>query len=127
MKNEVEKLDTPATGGGWVVGFVEGEGSFTRTREHRSEKYVYPAFFIVNADVDILRKIRRFFGFGDVNKHGEINRHAIPRGKKQLWHYQVSGFKRCTILRNFFKGRLRTESKQRQFAEWEKLWNRRKK
>ncbi len=121
----MERIDIPTITDDWVIGFVEGEGSFTHDREHR--RYIYPAFLIVNTDIGALRNIQRFFGFGDINKHQKINQRITPRMRIQSWQYRVAGFKRCTVLRDFFRNRLRTESKRKQFAEWEKLWGKERK
>ena len=125
MKNEVEKLDLSPITDDWVIGFVEGEGSFTHDREHR--RYICPAFLIVNTDIGALRNIQRFFGFGDIKEHQKINKLTTPRMRIQSWQYRVAGFKRCTVLRDFFRGRLRTERKLKQFGEWEKLWGKERK
>lgn len=125
MENEVEKLDSLPMTDDWVIGFAEGEGCFTHYKQRR--RYVSPAFLIVNTDIGALRNIQRFFGFGDINEHQKFNKLTTPRMRIQSWQYRVAGFKRCTVLRDFFRGRLRTERKLKQFAEWVKIWGKERK
>jgi len=102
---------------GWVVGFIEGSGSFTvNIIKHRREtksglkyyRYPNPAFFLVNKDRAALEKIRDFLGMGKINRHGNYFHLDIRRKSETL------------RLVNFLDGKMKSELRAQQFEKWKK-------
>ena len=102
---------------GWVVGFIEGGGSFTvsvikHKRETKSGvkcyRYHNPAFFLVNKDRALLEKIRGFLGMGKINRHGDYFHLDIRRKSETL------------RLVKFLDGKIKSELRARQFEKWKK-------
>jgi len=102
---------------GWVVGFIEGSGSFTvNIIKHRREtksglkyyRYPNPAFFLVNKDRAALEKIRDFLGMGKINRHGDYFHLDIRRKSETL------------RLVNFLDGKIKSEIRAQQFEKWKK-------
>ena len=102
---------------GWIVGFIEGEGSFTvnvinHKRETKSgaKYYLYrnPAFFLVNKDRAMLEKIRDFLGMGKINRHGDYFHLDIRRKSETL------------KLAKFLDGKIKSELRAQRFEKWKK-------
>ena len=103
---------------GWIVGFIEGEGSFTvsvikhkrETKSGMSRYYLYhnPAFFLVNKDRTALEKTRDFLGLGKINRHGNYFHLDIRRKSETL------------RLVNFLDGKMKSELRTQQFEKWKK-------
>jgi hypothetical protein len=103
---------------GWVVGFIESGGSFTvNVIKHKREtksgvkhyRYRNPAFFLVNKDRALLKKIRNFLGMGKINRHGDYFHLDIRRKSETL------------RLTKFLDGKMKSERRARQFERWKKL------
>lgn len=91
--NQQERLDAL-----WIVGFVDGEGCFEVSINKHKEMtlgwQVLPEFRIVQheRDVQVLLKLKDYFGFGKVVKnHGD---------RKE---FRVRGYKNLRKIINFFK------------------------
>jgi hypothetical protein len=93
---------------GWVTGFVDGEGCFhigiSTHAEMRCGCQVLPEFTVVQheRDVELLRRIRDFFGCGVVRtNHGD------------RWAYRVRGMKdlACHIVPFFVMHPLKSEKR----------------
>ena len=96
----------------WLIGFVEGEGSFTYNKSEG-----WPFFTLTQNDKEILEKIKDYFGFGCVYKH-------CGRKDCKAWRYVSShNMENLSRLRAFFNGRLRIKPKQEQFAFWSQLFD----
>jgi len=96
----------------WLIGFVEGEGSFTYRRSDG-----WPFFTITQNDREILERIKAFFQFGSVRKH-------CGRADCRAWRYVVChNWNDLNKLREFFDGRLRMRGKQEQFKFWVSLFD----
>ena len=102
---------------GWIIGFIEGEGTFTvnvigykrkTMTETRQYRYQNPAFYIVQKDRKVLEKIRDFLGMGKINRHGN------------LFHLDIR--KKSDVLRlvEFLDGKMKSESKTQKFERWKK-------
>lgn len=87
----------------WILGFIEGEGSFSTNRG-------FPRFSLFQNDFVPLVIIRDFFKVGSVtykdNKHG--------------WQYDVYG-RNCWPIRVFCEDRIVSPRKKKQFESWKKL------
>jgi len=112
MNNDRTDFDS-----GWIIGFIEGEGSFTvNVVEHKRKtksgmkyyRYPNPAFFLVNKDRTALEKIRNFLGMGKINRHGNYFHLDIRRKSETL------------RLVNFLDGKMKSELRVQQFEKWKK-------
>jgi len=93
----------------WFVGFLEGEGSFSRSKDGAG--YIIPSFTLAQNDEEIMRKVRKFLGFGRIyyNKH------------TRTWFLQVRAQAENIKLMNLLDGKLRTIFKAKQYLKWKKL------
>ena len=107
--NQQERLDA-----NWIVGFVDGEGCFhisiNKIPEMSLGWQVLPEFRIVQheKDEDTLRKIKNYFGFGDV----KVNRTDHHGTRKE---FRVRGLENLNILIDFFKKYKLNTSKRKDF------------
>ena len=95
---------------GWIIGFTEGEGCFYINRDRRRRKDTV-GFCIIQKEKYILEEIKQFFGFG----HLSFQPHEGTNG---CWRYFVAKYNDQLFLKDFFDGRLRTETKRIQFERW---------
>jgi len=89
----------------WLIGFTEGDGSFVIPNQKP------PQFEITQhlRDIDVLYKIKSYFGFGSI----------IKRPLRGVAVYQVIGNKNSLIkLAYFFNGQLRCPRRLQQFENW---------
>ena len=93
----------------WLVGFIEGEGCFTRfqNKDRNGKIHYYPRFSVSQKGKEILEEIKKFFGFG-----------SIFLTRNGVYQYSVNGRKRCRAIVMFLMHRMRTTEKQKQFREW---------
>jgi hypothetical protein len=87
----------------WIIGFTEGEGCFG-IYSKRGKKTTL--FCITQKEREILDDIKSFFGFGSVSYDNHV------------WRYQVRKYKDQLSLKDFFEGRLRSDTKRIQFERW---------
>ena len=101
----------------WVVGFTEGEGTFTvhahwnhTTRDGVSVRYKIdsPTFQVSQKLREVCDGFREFFGFGRVDY----------RANSDSWEYRVIGYKNCRKVALFFEGRLVLQKRREQFNSW---------
>ena len=88
----------------WLVGFVEGDGSFVKIIRGRT-----PCFVITQSldDIQILHMIRNALGFGK----------CIGQGKRTA-RYVVQDRMGLHLIATLFNGNLVFPSKRKQFKEW---------
>lgn len=100
---------------GWVIGFIEGRGSFTVNivkfrRETKSGvkhyRYVNPAFYLVQKDRGVLEKVKSLLRMGKINRHGT------------LFHLDIRKKTETIRLVEFLDGKIKSESKAQQFEKW---------
>ena len=89
--------------GSWLIGFTEGEGSFTSDNGR-------PRFFLSQSDLIPLLYVRDFFGIG----------HIYYKNRDSSWVYSVSG-KKCWVIRQFCEDNLLIKKKIDQFERWKSL------
>jgi hypothetical protein len=90
----------------WLIGFIEGEGSFTRFSHG-----IYPEFSISQDEKEILERIQRFFGCG-----------AITRtGNDVAWQFRINDMQNCRRIRDFCQNKLQLEKRRIQFEAWKNL------
>lgn len=63
----------------WLIGFLEGDGSFIKS----NDRYF---FILTQNELIVLYKIKKFLGFGRVQKHGKYFRYIITV-KKDLFYF----------------------------------------
>ena len=66
----------------YVAGLFEGEGSITVWLNHKSVLAVRVC--ITSTDLDVLEKVQRIVGFGNIYAHAKVN------GNKQCWNWTVN-------------------------------------
>jgi len=99
----------------WVVGFADGEGSFTVSMPRSiicRLKYgvaVRPMFLISQDDGEIIKKIHEFFGFGRVKEHTARKGHMI---------FLVDKPEGLEKIRNFFTRYPLQTKKKYDFEKW---------
>ena len=107
---------------GWIVGFIEAEGSFTSDLQggylKKSGIPVYvPRFSLDQTNRVPLEFLQSFFGGG----------HIYPRlfeGMRSMrWDYIVNDIVTLEKVRDFCEGKLKHPLKIRQFAEWKRLFD----
>ena len=103
--NQQERLDFR-----WIVGFVDGEGCFhvaiNRLPKMTLGWQVLPEFRVVQhqRDIEVLQRIRDFFGFGGIKtNHGD---------RKE---FRVRGLENLNKIIQFFKQNPLQTSKQKSF------------
>lgn len=105
--SEINNSDFNLDFGYWLIGFVEGEGSFTIAGRK------YPEFSISQKNgKEILGKIKEFFGgIGSIRKHGL---------RENAYIYTVSNAQ-CWRIREFCESKLLLKKKIDQFEGWKQL------
>jgi len=96
----------------WAIGYVEAAGSFTRnttviSRGGRTYRYTRPLFFLTSSDRSAVRTVRSALGVGRITLGG---RRLEVRRRDELFR-----------LASLLEGKLRTERRRREFAEWRAL------
>ena len=87
----------------WLIGFIEGEGSFTHDGN-------YPRFFLVQKDGgDVFNKLKDFFEAG-----------RIRCNESRIWTFYASG-SGCWPIRYLCEDKLQLLKKQKQFEAWKTL------
>jgi hypothetical protein len=108
---------------GWIIGFIEAEGSFTSDLQgghlKKSGVPVYvPRFSLDQTNRVPLEFLQSFFGGG----------HIYPRPMKGImrstrWDYIVNDIATLEKVRDFCEGKLKHPFKIRDFEEWKTLFN----
>lgn len=102
---------------GWVVGFIESEGVFTKNKIKIKRKtktglkkyqYTNPAFYLVSQDKTPLEIVKGHLGSGKINRHGTI--------------FRLSVRKKSEVLRlvEFLDGKFKSAHRIQQFGRWKK-------
>ena len=109
--NQQERLDER-----WISGFVDGEGCFyvgiNRQPKMSLGYQVLPEFRIVQhkRDVEILHRIKQFFGFGKVTvNHGD------------RMEFRVRGLSNLNRLLEFFEASPLQTTKSESFTQFKKI------
>lgn len=93
----------------WFIGFLEGEGSFTSSRDGGGHRI--PSLQIAQNNRKIIEDIRKFLGSGNVY----YNKHTYT------WYIQIRAHEESKKLMKLIDGKLRTEHKQKQYDKWKRL------
>lgn len=97
----------------WIIGFTEGEGCFF-TYSRKGRKCKTAGFCITQKEKEILEEIKQFFGFGYVT----FQPYEPYEGTNGVHRYHVTKYENQLFLKDFFEGRLRSETKRVQFEQW---------
>ena len=119
--NQQERLKT----NGWIVGFVDGEGSFIITIFHHPKsrmKYgwqVFPELIVTQraTNLNTLELIKKVLGCGNICRSKEKGEHGH---KEPLYRYAVRSIKELNerVIPFFEKNRLVSASKRRDFKKF---------
>jgi len=113
---------------GWILGFIEGEGSFTHDlqgghlRKHAKPVYV-PRFCINQTNKTPLTFLMNFFGGGHVYTRSYRGRNYWNDNKSTRYDYVVRDITTLEKIRGFCDGRLKHPGKRAQFRKWKKLFS----
>lgn len=105
----------------WIVGLVDGEGSFTiQFQNFPAMRLGFEArpIFIVNLDSkdrEILELMRDFFGFGVVKTY---ERGGDYKGIGKACYYKVTNLKDCLEIMKFFRKYPLRSKKRKDFEMW---------
>lgn len=98
----------------WFVGFTEGDGSFiVYSKKNKICKNI--CFIINQNDSQLMFKIKKKLGFGQVIKYKQNN--------KLYYRYSVSDIKNIIRLIHLFNGNLILEKVQNRFKKWLNCYN----
>jgi len=112
---------------GWIIGFIEGEGSFTydtqggRPRKN-GERRIIPRLFVTQTNSVPLEFIKEFFGGGHIYER-YYKEKEYGRNKSRRWDYIVVDIETLIRVRDFCDGRLKHPLKVIQFEKWKKLFD----
>jgi hypothetical protein len=122
--NQQERLKTI----GWIVGFVDGEGSFIVTIFHHPKsrmKYgwqVFPELVVTQraTNLNTLKLIQKFLGSGNIYRSKEKGEYGH---KEPLYRYAVRSIKELNekVIPFFEKNRLVSASKKEDFKKFVKV------
>jgi hypothetical protein len=113
---------------GWIVGFIEGEGSFTFDvqggRQKKSEvKVLVPRFCINQTNKVPLEFLMGFFGGGHIYRRSFKGKSYWSDRKSTRWDYIVNDIATLKKVRDFCDGNLKHPLKKKQFEKWKMLFN----
>lgn len=94
----------------WLVGFTEGEGSFTVAQRNDELTFV-----IVQNEVDVLNYIQKTLGFGMVCLY--------KTGPNKTWAYTVTNLPDLYKILLILNGNILLQERQKQFAKFVKVFN----
>jgi len=118
--NEIEKTSNIGSSGHsltpeWIAGFIDGEGSFSRSSyETKAGKVYYPTFSVEQADEGILNQIQAFFGAGTVTKRKK-NENSL--GKLDTWEFRLS-YAKCEYVANLMRKYGANGRGKEKFEKW---------
>jgi truncated hemoglobin YjbI len=108
---------------GWVIGFIEGEGSFTHDWVKREGKKVkVPRFTLNQTERSVLEFLQEFFGGGNIYVRNYTGKDYWSHQKSTRYDYVVRDKDTLQKIRDFCEGKLKHPMKKEQFEEWKKLF-----
>jgi len=112
---------------GWIIGFIEGEGSFSRDLQggyvRNDGKLIYVPRFCVNQTNKVpLEFLKSFFGGGHIYTRSYRGKTYWNEKKSTRYDYIVRDIATLEKVRDFCDGKLKHPGKRQQFEEWKKLF-----
>lgn len=113
---------------GWIIGFIEGEGSFTYDTQggrakKNGEKRPIPRLFVTQTCRTPLEFLREFFGGGHIYRRCYEGKAYWDKYKMSpRYDYIVVDVKTLCKIRDFCEGRLKHPFKIKQFERWKTLF-----
>lgn len=102
----------------WVVGFIEGEGCFSRASySTKKGKVYYPVFSLQQSDLDVVVLLQNFFGTGFTNERKWEGKSNIS--KKRSWEFRLSYYDAYLVV-ELMQGKFKNPSREDQFNDWVK-------
>lgn len=100
----------------WIIGFIEGEGSFTVGTSGGKKKI--PVFSISQNEKEILLKIQKRLGMGRLYYHP-----ANPQknNSKDNWHLAIRKYEDVKKLCQIVDGNMHCVNKIKQFEKWKEM------
>jgi hypothetical protein len=111
----MKEVETTEFNKGWIVGFIENKGVFTKNTIKIKRKtknglkfyhYVNPAFYLVSSDISALEIAKVLLGMGKVSRHGSI------------FHLEIRRKDDLLKLVDFLQGKLKSQACERRFENW---------
>jgi hypothetical protein len=111
---------------GWVIGFIEGEGSFTFDKQgghpKKNGKITYvPRFCVNQINKEPLEFLKQFFGGGHIYPRAYTEKDYWANNSPR-WDYVVNDIETLKKVRDFCEGKLKHPFKIRDFEEWKLLF-----
>jgi hypothetical protein len=108
---------------GWIIGFIEGEGSFTHDWVRREGKKVkVPRFFVTQTERSVLEFLQGFFEGGNIYVRNYVGKDYWGHQRSTRYDFIVRDKNTLEKIRDFCEGRLKHSKKKEQFEEWKKLF-----
>lgn len=112
---------------GWIVGFIEGEGSFTHDLQggysRKSGALYVPRFVINQTERTTLEFLKAFFGGGHIYTRRYEGKKYWTENKSTRYDYVIRDIATLEKVRDFCEGKLKHSLKRKQFEEWKKLFH----
>jgi len=112
---------------GWILGFIEGEGSFTHDLQGgycpKSGAVYVPRFVVNQTERTTLEFLKTFFGGGHIYVRRYKGKKYWSENKSTRYDYVVRDIGTLEKIRDFCDGKLKHPLKGKQFAEWKKLFH----
>ena len=110
----------------WIVGFVEGEGSFYIGIQPSGKWFTVSPMFSISLhekDKAVLEGIKSFFGFGTIGFTSKDSDWYKTAGinASNTCKYSVGGFEKAKILRDFFAKQHMYSAKKKDFNIWSEV------
>jgi hypothetical protein len=108
---------------GWILGFIEGEGSFTYDVARREgREFKVPRFTLNQTERSVLEILQGFFGGGNIYVRNYVGKDYWSSRKSTRYDYIVRDKETLEKIRDFCEGKLKHPKKKMQFEEWKKLF-----
>ncbi|GAI06564.1 unnamed protein product, partial [marine sediment metagenome] len=113
---------------GWILGFIEGEASFTNDiqggRAPKGKEPVHiPRFTVNQTNKTPLEFLMSFFGGGHIYKRNYQGKDYWSSRKSTRYDYFVTDRATLEKVREFCDGKLKHPGKRLQFKRWKKLFS----
>lgn len=111
---------------GWMLGFIEGEGSFTYCsvkRSNNNELVKVPCFTINQIYREPLEYLKSYFNGGKMYIRNYKGKKYWSENKSTRYDYQIRDINTLEKIKIFCEGRLKHPGKIKDFENWKLLFN----